>query len=189
MTRSKVRITILCGALIVCIGVNAWIYWPWSAKASILKAGGTVQTLTRPDHRGEVAITLPDTVGDAELEQMSALDRLKPVYIQLQGRQITGEGLKWLTQRFPYIFGLTLHGTKVGDDDLTQLAAFPKLDTLNLDASPISDRGLLLLKDLRLLQSVSVRATLVTAQGVEKLQKARPDLVVFSKFMPDNGLD
>ena len=141
-----------------------------------------------PDHRGELAITLPDTVGDAELEQMSALDRLKPVYIQVQGRQITGEGLKWL-KRFPYIFGLTLHGTKVGDDDLTQLAAFPKLDTLNLDASPISDRGLLLLKDLRSLQSVSVRSTLVTAQGVEKLQKARPDLVVFSKFMPDRGLD
>jgi hypothetical protein len=184
MTRSKVRNTIVCGALILCIALNAWIYWP-RAKGSILKAGGTVQTLTRPDHRGELAITLPDTIGDAELEQMSALDRLKPVYIQVQGRRITGEGLKWL-KRFPYIFGLTLHGTTVGDDDMTQLAAFPKLDTLNLDASPISDRGLLLLKDLRSLQSVSVRATLVTAKGIQKLQGIRPDLLVLSNFTPDN---
>ena len=155
------------------------------AKASILKVGGTVQTLTRPDHRGELAITLPDTIGDAELEQMSALDRLKPVYIQVQGRGITGEGLRWL-KRFPYIFGLTLHGTKVGDDDLTELAAFPKLDTLNLDASPISDRGLLRLKDLHSLKSLSVRATLVTAKGVQKLQEMRPDLLVFSNFMPND---
>jgi hypothetical protein len=186
MTPSSSKRRVAGGVLIVCIGINTWIYWPGDrAKAAIQKAGGTVQTLTRPDHKGELAVTLPNTVGDAELLQMSALDQLKPTFVQLQGRQITGESLKWL-QRFPSLFGLTLHGTKVGDDDLVYLAVFPKLEMLNLEATPISDRGLVQLKHLRSLKSVCLRGTLVTAQGVQKLQSARSDLQVLSGFMRDD---
>jgi hypothetical protein len=186
MTQSRVKRLVAVGVLIVCVAINAWIYWPRDrAKVAIVKAGGIVQTLTRPDHKGEVAVTLPATVGDAELTQMSALEQLQPTFVQLQGRQITGESLKWL-QRFPSLFGLTLHGTKVGDDDLVYLATFPKLEMLNLESSPVSDRGLVQLKHLPSLKSVSLRGTRVTAQGVEKLQKARSDLQVLSGFMRDD---
>jgi hypothetical protein len=64
------------------------------------------------EHRGRIAITLPDTVGDADLERMTALDKLEPVWLQLRGRQISGRGLESL-KRLVCLRGLTLNSTSI----------------------------------------------------------------------------
>src|SRR5437870_9955044 len=98
-------------------GVGGWLYWPKDAAiVTIEKAGGTVQPLTAGQDQGRLAITLPDTVGDTDLEQMTALDKLQPVWLQLRGRQITGRGLQSLT-RLACLHGLTLHSTGIEDED------------------------------------------------------------------------
>src|SRR5260370_1400089 len=117
--------------LIVFGGLGVWFSWPGNpAVATIERVGGTVQILTNPDFAGAIAVTLPDSIGDKDLEQMTALDRLRPVWLQLRGPQISGRGLACL-KRLATLRGLTLHGTSIADDDLIHLQAFPQLGTLN----------------------------------------------------------
>ena len=178
----KLRNRLACCVLVLCAGINAWIYWPSdSSKREILNAGGTLQLLTVPEHRGGVAICLPDTLSDRDLKQMDALDKLQPVWLQLRGRRITGQSLRRL-QRLPCLCGLVLNNTSVGDTDLVLLHAFPKLESLTLDGSPITDKGLRYLEPLPSLKSVSLMSTLVSAKGVHKLQAERPDLQVLSSY-------
>src|SRR5438105_14735235 len=94
--------SLTCMCLLLILGATAvWIYWPGNrAIATIERAGGTVQVLTSPENRGAVAVTLPDTITDADLERMTALDKLQPVWVQLRGRQITGRSLACL-KRLP----------------------------------------------------------------------------------------
>jgi Leucine-rich repeat (LRR) protein len=128
-----------------------------------------------------MAVCLPDTVTDEDLEGMTSLDDLHPVWRQLRGRQITGRGIKRLT-RLTTLRGLTLNGTSVADDDLLQLQAFPELTTLNLDGSRITPRALEHLKQLPNLRSVSLRWTTLPAVAVQQFQAGRQDLKVLSEF-------
>jgi hypothetical protein len=172
--------------LLVLLGTLAWLHWPGdSAIAAIEKAGGTVQRLTAPEYAGAPAVTLPDTVSDDDLEHMIALDRLRPVWLQLRGRQITGRGIASL-KRLSWLRGLTLHGTSITDEDLVHLEAFSDLQTLNLDANSITDQGLEKLGKFRQLKSLSLRGNPLTGSGVERLKTARPDMTVYSQFEVDD---
>ncbi len=168
--------------LVLCAGLDAWIYWPLdSSNREILNAGGTLQVLTVPEHQGRIAISLPDTLSDRDLKQMDALEKLQPAWLQLRGRRITGQSLRRL-QRLPCLCGLILNNTSVEDTDLVLLHAFPKLESLMLDGSPITDKGLRYIEPLPSLKSVSLMGTGVSAKGVHKLQAERPDLQVLSSY-------
>jgi hypothetical protein len=165
-------------------GLNAWLYWPADpATRAIRRAGGTVQRLTAGPDSGGIAITLPDTVGDEQLEQMDALDRLRPVWLQLRGRAITGRGLSSL-KRLDSLHGLTLYGSTIKNEDLVHLEAFPDLQVINVDCNLITDRGLEQIKKLPKLTSISLRGNPITAEGVRKLQADRPKLTIYSQHEP-----
>jgi hypothetical protein len=171
---------------VIFAGLAGWLYWPGDpAIATIEKAGGTVQTLTAPELRGRIAIALPDSVGDEDLERMTALDKLQPAWLQLRGSQISGRGLESL-KRLVCLRGLTLNSTSISDDDLAGLKAFPELATLNLEGSRISARGLEHLKGLTSLRCVSLWFTTLTADAVLQFQTARPDVIVYSEFTEKN---
>jgi len=170
-----------CG-LVILAALVVWLYWPRDpAAATIRRAGGTVQVLSVEEHRGRIAITLPDTVGDADLERMTALDKLQPVWLQLRGQQISGRGLESL-KRLVCLRGLTLYSTSITDEDLSALAAFPELATLILDGSRISPGGLEHLKRLPALRSVSLRVTTLPADAVRRFQAECPQVTVLSEF-------
>jgi hypothetical protein len=167
-------------------GLAAWIYWPGDpAIAAIERAGGTVQRLTAGPKRGLFAVTLPDTIGDEDLPRMRALDRLRPAFVQLRGREISGRGLASLT-RLDYLYGLVLYGTNIKDEDLVHLHALPELEIVNLDCNLITDKGLSHFspKEMPKLRSLSLRGNPITAKGVDKLKAERPDLIVYSQHEP-----
>jgi hypothetical protein len=174
-------------ALAVLIGVNAWLYWPpaWhlTPAGAILRMGGKVTYLTATGHEGEPAVVLPETVTDEALEQMTALERLQPVAVQLPNSRIGNRGLASL-RRLPQLRLLSLLGTKVDDEGLACLEAFANLEILNVDGCAISDRGLDHLKRPPRLQIVSLYGTQITPDGVKKLQAARPGLKVRSEYTP-----
>jgi single-stranded DNA-specific DHH superfamily exonuclease len=182
--KKELRTRISWSLLVLFGAFAAWIYWPenWARRA-VKGVGGTVQRIHAGENLGKLAVTLPDTVTDEDLEKMKALDQLGPVWLQLRGRQITGRGLASLT-RLEYLRGLTLWGTSITDDDLVHLGAFVDLEVLNLDCNLITDKGLKQISALQRLRSVSLRGNPITAQGVMKLQAARPDLVVASQYEP-----
>jgi hypothetical protein len=163
-----------------------WLYWPGHrAIATIERLGGTVQPMTLPECQGRFAITLPATITDHDLEHLDALDRLDPVWLQLQGQGITGRGVASL-KRLRSLRGLTLYGTGIGDDDLLVLQSFPDLATLNLDGSKFSLRALEHLKNLPALRCVSLRVTSLPREAVLQFQAECPDLLVLSEFTDKN---
>ncbi len=166
--------------MVVFGGLCLWLYQPWDPADAIRRSGGTVQAMTLPKLKGRMAVTLPDTVGDEGLERMTALDRLKPVFIQLRGRQITGRGVVAL-QRFPELYGLVLWGTSITDDDLAHLAAFPNLTVLNLEANHLSVRALEHLKNLPSLRSVSLYATGLPTEAVLRFQAEHKNILVIAE--------
>ncbi len=174
-------------SLVLFTGLGAWIYWPGDpAVVAIRLAGGTVDRLTLPRLRGRIAITLPDTVTDEDLERMTALDKLRPAFLQLHGRQISGRGLASL-KRLTELYGLVLWGTSVTDDDLLALKAFPDLNILNLDGCRLSTRALEHLKQLPSLRAVSLRGTGLPADAVRRFQAENPKILVGSEFTdPDD---
>jgi hypothetical protein len=183
---NKWRNRIAWFSLAILAAILIWIYWPRNrAVGTIEKAGGTVQYLTAPQYQGKIAITLPDTVSDDDLEYMEALDQLQPVWLQVRGHKITGRGLASL-KRLTSLHGLTLNGTHIAAEDLIHLQALPELETINLEGNTISDKGLDIIKDLPNLKSVSIRGNPVTESAVQKLLAARPDLIVFSQYEPND---
>jgi hypothetical protein len=159
-----------------------WLFWPadWSIW-TIERLGGTVQRMTLPECEGRLAIALPNTVTDDDLEHLQALDRLDPVCLQLRGPQVTGRGLASLT-RLRSLRMLVLHSTGITDDDVQTLQAFPELATLNLDGSKIGAPALEHLKKLPALRCVSLRFTSLPAEAVLRFQAARENVIVLSEF-------
>ena len=55
------------------------------------------------------------------------------------------------------------------------LRALPRLQTLNLGGTKVTDAGLLYLKGLGSLETLNIRNTQVTDEGVKMLQEALPN--------------
>jgi len=73
-----------------------------------------------------------------------------------------------------------LNAPGVDDDGLKELSKLelPVLEALNLRGIAISDKGLDYLQGLKNLRRVDVRKTLVTMDGIKKLETAMPDLTI-----------
>lgn len=71
------------------------------------------------------------------------------------------------------------HGPTVGDDSLPQLAAMPELTELKIGSAQLTDDGLQALATAKKLKKLALTGVKkVTPAGVERLQKARPELVI-----------
>lgn len=174
--------------LVLCAFVFV-IYWPtrwWNfAVFSVERTGGRVTFLRRPDLEGRSAVILPESTTDEDVAAMKELDRLQPVWLQLPNCAVTNDGVASLV-RLQDLRGLSLLGTRVDDEGLTQLQALPYLEALLLDSCPISDKGLERLEQLSTLRTLSVRGTNISMAGVEHLQAALPSLRIYSAFTPDD---
>ncbi len=74
---------------------------------------------------------------------------------------------------------LYLTGQHVSGSQLEPLARLPQLESLNLDSVPhFSDQDLQSLVRLKHLKVLTLRGTGVSAQGVSRLRKACPELLV-----------
>jgi hypothetical protein len=74
-----------------------------------------------------------------------------------------------------------LGGSSIGDNDLAWVEDLPRLRTIVLTSSPITDAGLDHLHRLSDLESIDVRFTEVTEAGVALLRRRLPRATVFSK--------
>lgn len=71
------------------------------------------------------------------------------------------------------------HGPTVGDESLLQLAAMPELTELKIGSAQLTDDGLQTLAGAKKLKKLALTGVKkVTPAGVERLQKARPELVI-----------
>jgi hypothetical protein len=71
------------------------------------------------------------------------------------------------------------HGPTVGDDSLPLLAAMPELTELKIGSAQLTDDGLQALATAKKLKKLALTGVKkVTLAGVERLQKARPELVI-----------
>ncbi len=71
-----------------------------------------------------------------------------------------------------------LTGQPVNAQHLSLLKGLPKLESLNLDATEVSDADLEVLAQFPALQVVTLRGTQVTPQGVARLRKQVPELLI-----------
>jgi hypothetical protein len=186
---SKLRRRLGLAALFVLLVMIFCLYWPaawWNPYvAAVELRGGEVISLSNPQMAGRLAVRLPPTTTDENLESMTSLDRLRPVCVQLQGGPVTNRGLASL-RRLGELRGLSLLGTKVDDEGMKHLEVFEHLEILNLDGCAITDRGLQDLKKLPRLQVLSLFGTQVTRDGIDRLRKARPRLKVTSVYTMDD---
>lgn len=74
-----------------------------------------------------------------------------------------------------YAFEMDFSGRVFPDYWLTTLEGFPRLRTLILDRTLVTDSGLVHLERLTQLQSLQLKETQVTDAGVARLQKALPN--------------
>lgn len=71
------------------------------------------------------------------------------------------------------------HGPKVADESLPQLAAMPELTELKIGNAQLTDDGLQTLAGAKKLKKLTLTGVKkVTPAGVERLQKARPEIVI-----------
>jgi hypothetical protein len=116
-------------------------------------------------------------LADAALRHLGQLDNL--VSLDLGGcGEVTGSGLHHLSG-LPRLRSLNLRDTAVSDEVLRDLEGFGHLEILCLDGTEIGDAGLAHLKRFTSLRRLYVGRTYVTPSGVADLQRALPDLLIF----------
>jgi hypothetical protein len=79
---------------------------------------------------------------------------------------------------FPKLETLNLNGSQITDDSLAVLQKMPYLEFLDVSNVDISDKGLEYLKELPSLKELYITHTKVTSSGIEGLKRALPNLVV-----------
>lgn len=127
--------------------------------------------------RSLIGLGLGETrITDAGMVHLGELTRLE--YLDLQNNSIGDEALHFLA-RLPRLASLDLMETRVTDDGLKTLRRFRALEILSLHSCEISDAGLVYLADVPLLRQLNVFcAKCVTAEGVARLQRLRPDVTI-----------
>jgi hypothetical protein len=148
--------------------------------------GGKVTVLSTPALRDRLAVSFPAAVTDEDLEGMTSLEKLDPVWVLIQGGAVGNRGLATLG-RLHELRGLSLAGTKVDDEGLAHLMGLPNLHTLNLESCAITDRGLERLQQVSPLRDVALYGTGVTPAGVRRFQAKRPDVKVRCPFTEEEN--
>ena len=70
---------------------------------------------------------------------------------------------------------LHMHSAKVDDGMLHHIAGMEKLETLDITHNPITDQGLAKLKRIKMLKTLLLQGTNVTAEGVADFQNSHPN--------------
>jgi Leucine Rich repeat len=120
--------------------------------------------------RGLRRLTLPRHTSDAALPYLAEFDGLRE--LNLLGSRVTDAGLGLLGAAHS-LTRLSLWRTKVTDAGLHHLQGLPSLVDLDLGCTAVTDQGLAALAVLRL-RRVSLRDTLVSAEGLQALREALP---------------
>lgn len=78
-------------------------------------------------------------------------------------------------EKFPAegVHEIVLHGTGLDDDSAVHLLRFKSLDHLDLENTPIGDRGLEIVEQLASLRSLSLKSTRITDDGVARLKNLK----------------
>ena len=91
------------------------------------------------------------------------------IAVDLRLTKVTDEELEEL-KAFPHLQSLDLTGTKVTDAGLEQLRGVTEIQTLDLRDTQATDAGLACLKGMTQLQSLNLSQTKVTDLGMEHLK-------------------
>jgi len=75
------------------------------------------------------------------------------------GSEFNDEGLSILAGLRPDLKALYLMGTKVGEEGLTAISYFHHLETLHMDQTPVTNRGIMRLAALSELKDISINQT------------------------------
>ena len=111
--------------------------------------------------------------GSVPTRPLAKLERL-----DVSGSHFDDAGCIRLARFCPKLATLTLSGTQVTDVGLKPLAKLPNLWNLNLNRTALSDAGLDVLRQFTRLSSVRTTHTRVTRAGTHALKNARPKLYV-----------
>ena len=114
-----------------------------------------------------------EKVTDADLQCFTRLTHIR--FLCLEGcKRFTGTGIETLAG-LPKLDSLDLTSTQISDDCLAHLGELKRLDHLILDDTQITDAGLTHLAKLSQLEYVELIDTRVTQTGVGNLQKKLPN--------------
>jgi hypothetical protein len=152
--------------------------------AALADSGFLVRHVSQSDPRLVVSVYSPGTVLTAE--QVAALDAAAPyiVDLDLQRSGLDDAALASL-DGFSELTKLRLSRNRLTDHALNALAELPKLESLNLYGNTaITDAGLEDLARIVALRRVYLWETGVTAAGLERLERLRPDLTVQTATAP-----
>lgn len=94
-------------------------------------------------------------------------------------KELKDDDLKAL-QAFPQLEWLSLNDTPITDAGLAHVRGLNKLKTLGLAGTRITDKGLGCLKGLTNLDGLNLNGTKVTKAGVAKLRQSLPNAIILS---------
>jgi hypothetical protein len=101
--------------------------------------------------------------------------------LSMNGRhKVTAEGLEKLRPYRNLRQLFVIDNPSIGDEEVRAIAVhIDQLTTLSLDGTPITDTSLAYLASMRNLRRLAIRNTKVSDAAVTRLQKAKPDLVIY----------
>lgn len=114
--------------------------------------------------------TLVDDRGLLDLAASQSIERLT-----LGREHITGDAFAELP---PSLRSLTLFDTQISARSLTHLSKLPHLQELHIHTAPIGDSAIDALVGLHTLRKLTVGATLLSRQGIQRLRALIPDCAI-----------
>lgn len=147
----------------------------WFAHTKFTDAGSAHLSQQKQLKRCGIGSTDPGSSGEA----VAALALLPMEDLALLDNQATPAGVAHASRiKTLKRFDIS-HAPTVGDESLKQLAQLPVLEDLKIGSAMLSDDGLQALAVSKSLKKLSLTGIKnVTSAGVERLRKARPELVI-----------
>jgi hypothetical protein len=156
---------------------------PTDAVSRIEALGGTVRLLTSASNTFEVDFQFSGAaLKDEHLPGLLSIEHI--AVLRLKNSGITDACLSHVA-KLTKLKRLDLSGTAITDTGLKHLTTLKELETLNLFGTAVTDTGLDAVKDCPSLKQLFVWKTKVSADGIARLQKARPTL----RVIPDPAAD
>jgi uncharacterized protein (TIGR03067 family) len=123
-------------------------------------------------------VTLPysNVVADSQWQDLLTLRDIGA--LGFRGCIGVGDTQMQHVSRLVSIESLNLHSTDVTDAGIAQLKGLSHLESLDLSFTPISDEAVPAISKLPRLKKLTLRGSLITANGIEQLRRARPNVEV-----------
>ena len=109
------------------------------------------------------------------LKELGGLRLLKS--LNLSGSPLDDYGAQWL-RSFPAMETLDLSKTKITDRSLDTIATLTNLRSLAINETQVTAEGLMKLKDLKLLSRVGAAGAKYSAEEMQRLSKAMPEVMI-----------